>query len=80
MDTTSTTTWEKVTESGTYYDLGTGELYQIPHEALRMGSGPLIKRFSPTESKVIKVSTDPFIGLDEARSLVSKSVGVQATF
>ena len=32
--------WENVSEPGAYVDVGTGELYRIPQEALLQGARP----------------------------------------
>jgi hypothetical protein len=36
--------WEGIEEPGTYVEMGSGDLYRIPKEALLTGSSPLIRK------------------------------------
>jgi hypothetical protein len=59
--------WENVNEPGTYVDVGTGELYRIPQEALIQGSSPVIRKESLRPPRLVQLSKNPFITTFEAR-------------
>jgi hypothetical protein len=61
--------WENLNEPGTYVDVGTGELYRIPQEALIQGSSPLIRKESLRPSRLVQISKSPFITIFQARML-----------
>lgn len=63
--------WEEINEPGAYVEVGSGELYRIPPEALLRGASPMIAKVSNTSSRYVRVSTNPFITLLEARKLAS---------
>ena len=61
--------WHDITEPGTYVELGSGDLYRIPKEALLEGSSPLIRKESAGASTLMQLSKNPFITTLEARML-----------
>jgi len=61
--------WHDITETGTYVELGSGDLYRIPKEALLEGSSPLIRKESAGASTLMQLSKNPFITTLEARML-----------
>ena len=73
------TSWSELNKAGTYVEETTGELYSIPFEGIKMGSGPQINRYSNKSSQFVQVSTDPNLDLDEARRLVEK-LGIRPDF
>lgn len=60
-------TWGEVHEPGAYVELGTGDLYRIPMEALITGASPMIVKESNGASRLVQVSKNPFCTLLEAR-------------
>ncbi len=61
------TNWEDVHEPGAYVEEGTGDLYRIPKEALITGASPVVVKESRGASRLMKVSSDPFVTTLEAR-------------
>ncbi|OGA52598.1 MAG: hypothetical protein A3G24_11560 [Betaproteobacteria bacterium RIFCSPLOWO2_12_FULL_62_13] len=61
--------WQDITEPGAYVELGTGDLFRIPKEALPDASSPLIRKESSGASRLMQVSKDPFIITLEARMI-----------
>ena len=61
--------WESVSEPGAYVEVGTGDLYRIPKEALLHGGSPLIRKESLGASRLVQVSKNPFITTLQARML-----------
>ncbi len=59
--------WEDVHEPGAYVETGSGDLYRIPKEALTAGSSPIVVKESRGASRLLQVSTDPFVTTLEAR-------------
>ncbi len=64
--------WQNVTEPGAYVELGTGDLYRFPPEALIQGSSPVIRRETLEAPILVQVSRDPFITTFEARMLAAE--------
>jgi hypothetical protein len=64
--------WEGIEEPGTYVEMGSGDLYRIPKEALLTGSSPLIRKESMGSSRLVRVSKDPFITTLEARMVCAE--------
>ena len=58
--------WKEINSAGAYVEEGTGDLYRIPVEALGPAS-PLISKESNGASRFIKVSSNPYVTLHEAR-------------
>jgi len=52
-----------------YVEVGTGDLYRIPKEALLQGSSPLIHKESTGASRLVQLSANPFITTLAARML-----------
>lgn len=63
----SEVTWETMNEPGAYVEIGTGDLYRVPKEALLRGASPLIIKESRGASRLVQVSPDPFCTTLEAR-------------
>ena len=59
--------WTDVHEPGAYVELGTGDLYRIPKEALISGASPIVVKESRGSSRLAQVSPDPFVTTLEAR-------------
>ena len=59
--------WGEITSPGAYVELGTGDLYRVPKEALLEGASPLIRKESAGGSNLMQVSSNPFITTLEAR-------------
>lgn len=57
--------WRDIDEPGAYVERGSGDLYRIPKEALIPGASPVIRK----ESRLVRLSKDPFITTLEARML-----------
>ena len=66
--------WQNVTEPGAYVEVGTGDLYRFPHEALIQGSSPVIRRETLETPILVQLSREPieivnggglFVGRDE---------------
>lgn len=62
-------TWEDVHEPGAYVEVGTGDLYRIPKEALIPGSSPIIRKESAGASRLVRLSPNPFMTTLQARML-----------
>jgi hypothetical protein len=62
-------TWEQIDDPGAYVELGTGDLYRIPQEALVRGSSPVICKESSGASRFVKISPNPFVTLLKAREV-----------
>ena len=61
--------WHDISEPGAYVELGSGDLYRIPKEALLEGSSPLIRKESAGASTLMQLSKNPFITTLQARML-----------
>ena len=61
--------WEDVREPGAYVEVGSGDLYRIPKEALIVGSSPVIRKESAGASRLLQLSQNPFITTLQARML-----------
>ncbi len=59
--------WQDINEPGTYVELGTGDLYRFPKEALLVGASPLIHKESSGASRLLQISKNPFVTTHEAR-------------
>jgi len=64
--------WQNITEPGTYVDVGTGDLYRFPQEALMQGSSPVIRRETLEAPILVQLSRDPFIRTLEARMMAAE--------
>lgn len=61
--------WQEIPEPGSYVELGSGDLYRVPKEALLQGASPLIRKESAGASSLMQVSKNPFITTLEARMI-----------
>lgn len=61
--------WQDIPGPGAYVELGSGDLYRVPKEALLQGSSPLIRKESAGASSLMQVSKNPFITTIEARMI-----------
>jgi hypothetical protein len=59
--------WEEINEPGAYVELGSGDMYRIPKEALIRGASPVVIKESSGASRLVQVSKDPFVTTLEAR-------------
>lgn len=64
--------WEDVTEPGAYVEVGTGDLYRIPQEALIAGGSPIVHKESAGASRLLQVSKNPFLTTLQARMLCAE--------
>jgi len=64
--------WPDVTEPGAYVELGTGDLFRIPKEAILPGASPLIRKESVTPSRLVRISRNPYVITFEARMLCAE--------
>ena len=65
-------TWKEITEPGAYVEVGSGDLYRIPKEALLEGSSPLIRKESSGSSTLIQVSKNHYVTTFEARMICAE--------
>lgn len=68
----SETTWDQISEPGAYVERGTGDLYRIPQEAIGPAS-PMIRKQSLGASRLVKLSSNPFVTTLEARMLCAEA-------
>ena len=61
--------WQEIPGPGAYVELGTGDLFRVPKEALMQGSSPLIRKESSGASSLMQVSNNPYITTFEARMI-----------
>jgi hypothetical protein len=61
--------WNDIKEPGAYVEVGSGDLYRVPYEALVKGATLVIMKESLGISRFIKISENPFVALYAARSL-----------
>ncbi len=59
--------WDDMEEPGAYVEMGTGDLYRVPKEALIPGMSPVIRKESAGSSRFVRVSKNPFITTLQAR-------------
>ncbi len=64
--------WQDINEPGAYVEVGSGDLYRVPKEALIAGSSPLIRKESSGASRLVQVSPNPFITTFEARMVCAE--------
>jgi hypothetical protein len=64
--------WLDLSEPGAYVEMGSGDLYRIPKEALIHGASPVIRKESLGASRLVKLSGDPFMTTFEARMLAAE--------
>jgi hypothetical protein len=71
--------WEDIEEPGAYVEMGTGDLYRIPKEALVPGMSPVIRKESSGSSRFVRLSKNPFITTLQAR-LIACEHNVEPNF
>jgi len=64
--------WLDISEPGAYVEVGTGDLYRIPKEALVQGGSPMIRKESLGASRLVQVSKNPFITTLQARMICAE--------
>ncbi len=65
-------TWNTIAEPEAYVEIGTGDLYRVPKEALLTGASPLIHKESRGGSRLVQVSRDPFVTTMQARLICAE--------
>lgn len=65
-------TWDQIHDPGAYVEMGSGDLYRIPQEALN-GSSPLICKESSGASRFVKISSNPFVTVLKAREVCANN-------
>ena len=60
-------TWDTIEEAGAYVEVGSGDLYRVPKEALIQGSSPIIHKESLGASRLLQISKNPYVTTFEAR-------------
>jgi len=66
------TTWEELNEPGAYVEVGSGDLYRFPTEALIAGASPIIRKQSTGASRLVQVSANPFCTTLHARMVAAE--------
>jgi hypothetical protein len=64
--------WQDIDDPGAYVEIGSGDLYRIPKEALIKGGSPLVHKESYGASRFLRVSDDPFVTTLEARMVCAE--------
>jgi hypothetical protein len=64
--------WQDIKDPGAYVEVGSGDLYRFPHEALMQGASPLVRKESAGSSRLIKISDNPYITTLEARMVCAE--------
>lgn len=64
--------WQDLSEPGAYVEVGSGDLYRIPQEALVKGASPLIRKESLGASSLLQVSKNPYVITLEARMICAE--------
>ena len=65
-------TWDEIHEPGAYVEHGSGDLYRVPQEAIGPAS-PMIKKQSLGASRLVRISSNPFVTTLEARMLCAEA-------
>jgi hypothetical protein len=65
--------WDDINDPGAYVEVGAGDLYRIPQEALVRGSSPMIRKQSLGGSRFLKLSSDITITTFEARMICAEN-------
>lgn len=65
--------WDSLNEPGAYVELGSGDLYRIPKEAVLWGGSMLIRKESLGASRLARISKDPYITTYQARMICSEN-------
>jgi hypothetical protein len=65
-------TWHDINEPGAYVEVGSGDLYRFPKEALMQGASPLVRKESAGASRLVKISENPYVTTFEARMICAE--------
>src|SRR5690349_1710333 len=65
-------TWQDIRDPGAYVEVGSGDLYRIPKEALLEGSSPMIRKESSGSSTLLQISHNPYVTTFEARMVCAE--------
>jgi hypothetical protein len=71
-ETLSELAWQEINQPGAYVEIGSGDLYRVPKEALIQDSSPVIEKQSAGASRLAQISKDPFITTFKARMLCAE--------
>ena len=66
-------TWDTINEAGAYVELGSGDLYRVPKEALIPGASPVIHKESRGASRLALISKNPFVTTLQARLICAQN-------
>ncbi len=66
-------TWDTINEPGAYVELGSGDLYRVPKEALIPGASPVIHKESRGASRLAQISKNPFVTTLQARLICAQN-------
>jgi hypothetical protein len=72
------TTWDQISEPGTYVERGTGDLYRILPEVIGSESS-FVRTQRAEEARLVKLSSDPHLTLMQAR-LLSAEANIEPNF
>ena len=64
--------WDNINEPGAYVEVGSGDLYRFPKEALMQGASPLVRKESAGASRLVKISENPYVTTFEARMICAE--------
>jgi hypothetical protein len=64
--------WRDISEPGAYVEVGSGDLYRFPKEALTQGLSPLVRKESAETPRLVKISDNPYITSLEARMICAE--------
>ena len=64
--------WQDIKDPGAYVEVGTGDMYRFPKEALSQGASPLVRKESAGASRLLKISDNPSITIFEARMICAE--------
>ncbi len=64
--------WNQLERPGAYVEVGSGDLYRIPKEALLKGGSPLIHKESSGTSTLVQISDNPYITTFQARMVCAE--------
>ncbi len=78
-ETLSELAWQDIREPGAYVEIGSGDLYRVPKEALVQDGMPVIEKQSAGASRLAQISKAPFITTFKARMLCAEH-NVKPTF
>ena len=64
--------WSQLEQPGAYVEVGSGDLYRVPKEALVKGGSPLIHKESTGSSTLVQISDNPYITTFKARMICAE--------